>query len=285
MNCAETKDLLSAYLDSELPDRLRDDVTQHLAACSSCGEDFHCFTAISGMAKSLPNPALPSEIWNSLSRALDGASPHRASHWLGRHWRSAVPAFALLAASVLVLAGIAIWNRDSLHGGHASEAQQFADFARSFPTDPERAQEILLASYNGRAASTEELRKSPRITAVAASNPPAGYALQRAYVLEMSCCQCSQVVLRRPAGGLVSVFEHGDAHGPNWTSGFRCTNMQCGNTPCEIAQTGEHLAVSCRVRDRHFTIVGAVNSREVEALVAWLEAAGTATETGHGEHV
>jgi hypothetical protein len=190
-----------------------------------------------------------------------------------------------VAASLLVLAGIAIWNLQPSHSGHSSEAKQFVEFARSFPTDPERAQQVLLTSYNGRAASTAELRESPRITSVAASNPPAGYALQRAYVLEMSCCQCSQIILRRPAGGLVSVFEHVDAHNPNWTSSFRCTNMQCGNTPCEIAETGEYLAVSCRVKDRHFTIVGAVNSSEVEALVAWLEAAGKAAETGHGEHV
>lgn len=206
--------------------------------------------------------------------------PRRAFDALRRNWRGTYTAVGLLAASVLVLAGIMRQGVMQSHSGGAKEAKQFAQFVRTFAEDPETAQRLLVANYNGRAAGMEELLQSPRYTAIAASNPPAGYTLQQAYALELPCCACSQIVLRREAGGLVSIFEHGDAEKPSWMSGFRCTNMQCGETPCEIADTGGYLAASCRVRDRHFTIVGAAHSGEVEVLIAWLQEAGRAAAGG-----
>jgi len=271
MNCAETRELLSGYLDDELPGDLRERVRHHIEACTSCGRELASFLAISAMAKQLPSLAAPPEIWSRLSQNPETAAPRIGTRWANQNWRRTYSVIGLVAASVLILAGIMLGTNRLPHSDHTSEAQHFAEFARRFPTDPGGAQRLLLTGYNGRPASTEELSKSPHYTPLAASNPPAGYAFQQAYVLEMSCCRCSQVVLRRESGGLVTVFEHEDAQTSDWTSGFRCSNKQCGTTPCTIAETGEYLAVSCRVDDRHFTIVGASNHREVETLVAWLE--------------
>jgi hypothetical protein len=274
MNCSQTKEMLSAYLDAELPATVRGLVLHHLEACASCSEELHSFTDMSVMARSLLQPALPPEIWDRLSQVLEKAPLHPDRLRFGQGWRSSFFVFSLLAASLLILTGVAIWRVAPSRSGNMHEAKEFAEFARSFPTDSDGAQKLLLASYSGRAISAEALRNSPRLLAVATSAPPSGFELQQAYELEMPCCQCSQVVLRRSVGGVVSVIEHGNGEGPKLAGSFRCTNMQCGKTPCVLAQTGEYLAVSCRVNDRHFTIVGAANHSEVEVLVAWLEATG-----------
>jgi hypothetical protein len=275
MNCSETKELLSAFLDGELSHELRESVRRHAQECASCGEELASFSAIAVLAKQLPHPVAPPDIWPRLSQELEAATPRSRTAWLMRDARRTYSIVGLLAAAVLLLTGIMLWSNRHMHSEHSGEAGRFAQFARSFPDDPEGAQQLLLASYESRAVGKEELSNSAYYTATAASQPPDGYAFQQAYSMKMACCECSQVVLRRQSGGHVAIFEHGAVEHPDWMSGLRCTNMQCGTTRCEVAQTGEYLAVSCHVADRHFTIVGATGKSEVEALVAWLQAAGS----------
>lgn len=278
MNCSETQELLSAFVDDELSHDLRESVRRHTLECALCSEELASFSAISAMAKQLPLPAAPPEIWTRLSQELDATAPRRTARWLMRDTRHMYSMVGLIAAAVLILAGIMLWSNRRLNSDHAGEATQFVQFARSFPNDPEGAQRLLLASYDSQPMSRDVLSKSSYYTATAASHPPEGYAFQQAYALKMACCQCSQIVFRREAGGRVAIFEHGSAEHPDWMNGLRCTNMQCGTTPCEIAQTGEYLAVSCHVADRHFTIVGAASQSEVETLVAWLQAASRSAQ-------
>ncbi|MFV1967676.1 MAG: anti-sigma factor [Pirellulaceae bacterium] len=269
MLCTEMRELLSGYLDGELSGQLEDGVARHLEGCAPCSEELVAFSAISGLANSLPTPVPPPEVWDGLERELDKkpqvevAPPRSRGAW-GTYRLFAV------AATLLVAAGVFTWLARPFGGGDHQMAH-FGRFVQAFHVDPEAAQQTLLANYSGRAATAPELSDSLQYTPVGLGNAPTGYAIEQSYLLNMPCCRCSQVVFRRNQGGLVALFEHDTSEQSDLFGNGPCVKTQCNGNPCTLVQTDNHIAALCEVGGRHFTIVGARNVEEVQAFVAWLE--------------
>jgi anti-sigma factor RsiW len=62
MNCPHVRELLSAYLDGELPEQRSHAVAEHLAQCSGCREELHALRVTSELVSSLSRPRLAADL-------------------------------------------------------------------------------------------------------------------------------------------------------------------------------------------------------------------------------
>ncbi len=277
MKCHDVKRLLSAYYDDELAstgeDVDRRDIEAHLNDCDACRRDLQQFKRLSLSAKLLPEVLAPDQ-WEAIEQALSGESPLVAkppSQTASRRSRSPlihVP-LALAAIALIVLAGsfvLHLLTHD--HGDHL--AINFNSYLVDFHERPEEAQQILMANYQGQAVQMSEAARVLGYTP-AASGPVAGYNVEAVYLLEMPCCQCPQVVLKRKgskdASGQIAVFEH-EKDQPVWFGERPSHNAVCAGKPTRIVQVENgKLAATWENEDRHVTIIGARNEAEVATLI------------------
>jgi anti-sigma factor RsiW len=269
MNCVEIRELLSGQLDGELSGHQERLVTGHLKECARCADELSAFAAISNLAKSLPNPTPPPDVWEGLQRQLDGNGPVERTTRVLRD-RSALYRLLALAATVILCVGVFTWLFPPF-GRHHHETAHFGRFMEAFASEPEAAQRMLLVKYSGRAATKQELTATLKYTPAGIDSAPAGYTVVESYLLDMPCCRCSQVVYRRNDGGFLALFEHDTQEQPDLFGDCPCVNTECNGNPCTLVQTANHITASCEVGGRHFTVVGARNFEEVQAFVAWLE--------------
>jgi len=97
-NCSEIKELLSPYLDGELPEAQHRVVAEHLAACRDCARELDEFAQIDRIAAAATPGATEDEwagVWNTIQAA--GLPRPRARRWLR-------PAMSFAAAAVLLIA-------------------------------------------------------------------------------------------------------------------------------------------------------------------------------------
>lgn len=267
MDCRQTQDLLSPYLDSQLSAEQKAAVDDHLRACQACSREFTEAERLSRAVRALPDPSPPATMWDALESQTVGVSV--VPFWRTRATRI-IGVFSAVAAAVL-LAAMLIWPRASDHHGHSPMAQRFSQFMEDFAEQPELAQSKLMAEYQGRSLDTAAAAQTVALTPVALRTPPAGYAVAGAYVLEMPCCQCTQTILRSGDGRQIAIFEHNTSQQPDWFGDCPCVQTQCKGNACTLVQVGDRLAASCEVKGRHYTIVGTADMDELETVVAWLD--------------
>jgi hypothetical protein len=269
MNCEGIRELLSGHLDRELSSQQENLVTQHLTSCDHCTDEFAACSAIGQVAKSLPSPKPPADVWDRLERQLDQERPAEITP---RVLRTPWNTYRILAvaATLLITVGVFTWLFQPF-GGHHNQMAHFGRFMEAFPAEPGTAQQTLLASYSGRAVTAQEMTDVLKYTPVGIGNAPVGYSVEQSYLLNMPCCRCSQVVYRRDRGGFLALFEHDTTEQPNLFGDCPCVDTVCNGNPCTLVQTENHITASCEVGGRHFTIVGAGNIEEVQTFVAWLE--------------
>jgi len=102
MSCATSAELLSAYLDDELPAVGRQELAYHLAACPQCAAELEAMQGTKRLLQSLrAETGDPSErIWAAVTARLD-AMPHRAPLL-----QRPIVGWRLLAAAALVVAAL-----------------------------------------------------------------------------------------------------------------------------------------------------------------------------------
>ena len=111
--------LLSEYLDHDLPRAEHDAVERHLESCAECRDELAALTRVKTRAASLVDPPLPTDLWAGIASRIGTAGsssaaparharvielPRRSHGWAGSQWLAAVAAFAVLAAGALWLA-------------------------------------------------------------------------------------------------------------------------------------------------------------------------------------
>jgi hypothetical protein len=201
---------------------------------------------------------------------------------------------AAVAAAILIAIGAPLWLRHQTRRPDAAGrtvALQFDAFLQQFARDPSSAQNVLLASFNGREVDLQEVERTLGYTPVAGDAVPAGYVVNGVYLLEMpqcSCakvdcgkagkchcggtCACSQVVYRSAAGRTVSVFEHNEPNSA-WFGERPAIRCQCNGVPTELVQIdSQQLAATWKRGNRYVTLVGAQNLEEVKNVMEQLQA-------------
>ena len=147
MNCAQVQALLSAYYDDELPNETRLSVADHLEMCAECSGEQAGFEGLSKMADRLDCPRAPENDWSRLERSLDAESAISATRG-NRRWPLSTRRFLAMAATILVAMGIGWTGYRMLSPRHA-HAAVFGHYLEQFQEDPDKAQDMLLAKYDG----------------------------------------------------------------------------------------------------------------------------------------
>jgi len=278
MKCYDVKRLLSAYYDGELAstgeDVDRRAIEAHLQGCEACSCDLQHFERLSFSAKQLPEAAAPQQ-WEGIEQSLfsepspvEKPAPHPAPPKRLQSPLLYIP-LTLAAIALIVVAGsfvLHLLTHD--HGDHL--AINFNSYLADFQERPKEAQQILMSNYQGQAVQMSEAARVLGYTP-AASGPVAGYDVEAVYLLEMPCCQCPQVVLKRKgskdASGQIAVFEH-EKDQPVWFGERPSHNAVCAGKPTRIVQVENgKLAATWDNEDRHLTIIGARNEAEVATLI------------------
>lgn len=281
MNCTEVQTRLSAFYDDELPAEEAARVAAHLSNCTVCGSEFATFGQLSGLSQQLSDPQVPSDLWDEIQSRLDSHTdvytytepkyvlPHSLK---GVRLTSRVLA---LAATILVVVGIgAVVYQLGYSPDHRDLVANFSQYASEYAASPYAAQEMLLASYHGRATTMKQAAATLGYEPLAARGLPPGYSVDKVYLLDMPCCTCAQVVCRNERGHSIAVFEHAVVQ-PVWFGERPAIECLCQDTPMHVVQLGDRLAATWKAGKRYITVVGATDLDEVAALVAQLRDAGT----------
>jgi len=275
MTCSDAQGHLSAYYDGELSSDMRAVVTRHLSTCVSCARLLAGYEKLSDLANRLDPPELPRADWNQFERDLEAGEPIEPARpaVTGRGivlWR-----MGLIAAMIVVTVGIG-WLAFHMSGPSHGDQQFAADFSSyidQFQSDPDRAQQQLMAKYDGQTVDAKTAVRQLGYWPVVADRLPARYTVAGMYVLRMPCCTCVQTVCRDPHGNVLAIFEHDDEQ-PVWFGDRPSIRCRCGGKACCMCQLDSRLAVSWKVGTRYVTVVGARDVDEVRNLITGLDGAG-----------
>lgn len=280
MNCMTTKRLISAYYDQELASDVQLELRRHLAGCAKCAQTVAEFQGLSHLATRLPDPPPPADLWHRIERALDqprtnlllrAISPVFASAKAAWQTRPAVR-FAAVAAMVLVVVagGLLVASFGLRESEHRQVATDFDRYLNQFHQDVDGAQQILMANYNGQRVDVSDAAAIVRYEPVAATQVPAGYAVDDVSVLEMPCCKCVQVIWQRQAGGHLAIFEH-EKEQVTWFGERPSIAARCHGKAVRIVQMDQRLAATWTSGRRQLTLIGANDVDELLRLVLHFE--------------
>jgi hypothetical protein len=268
---------MSAYHDRELSPDEAAQVAAHLADCSSCAEELTSFVQLSGLSRRLTDPPVPAHLWEDVQSKLRGTT--RPFTMLDRFaWNHIPSRLIALAATILVAVGIGVvaYNSWFSDGVHDHLAMNFAEYLKDFRQSPEAAQQILLANYNGRPITLNEATTTLGYEPLAAKGLPQGYSFDKAYLLDMPCCTCAQIVCKNKEGESIAIFEH-DIDQPVWFGDRPTVDCLCHDVPTSVIQFGDRLAATWKEGERHVTIIGATDLDEVTEFVASFKSLSNAT--------
>ncbi|MHC4398942.1 MAG: zf-HC2 domain-containing protein [Planctomycetota bacterium] len=276
MECQQVHKLLSAYYDDELSVEERSSVAEHVQSCPNCGAELVVFQSLSGMAKGLDDPEPPTRIWAGIEAGLDAdregapiVRPAAERERSPKKWR---PSLLATAAVVLIAAGVVWVARTTWHapGHHGDLAADFGEYLEQFATDPDVAQKVLLAKYNGQAVDLSQAATHLGCRPAVAEGLPERYTLDAVYVLKMPCCTCVQSICRRDDGQVFAIFECDEEH-PAWFGDRPRIETQCNGCPCSVIQADRGLVASWKANERQLTVVGARDLEEIGDLVGRLQ--------------
>lgn len=129
-------DLLSAYLDLDLPREQADQVERHLDTCAECRATLEALARVKSQAASLVDPPVPTDLWAGIASRIGPAGStnevpaprpvvielprRRRVAWFQPQWVMAAAAFAVVAAGALWLAHDRL--TPSLRAGNAGDS-------------------------------------------------------------------------------------------------------------------------------------------------------------------
>jgi len=271
VNCSEVRENLSSYFDGELTDEMRMSVAAHLDDCLVCDEELAVFGKLSEMSAGLKNPPTPAHQWNSLEAKFDKkeevplrvSPPKREPQFPTR--------LMAMAATILVVIGCSFFAYQIWFAAeeHDHLAINFEQFLTEFDENPEKAQQILLAKYEGKTTTVGEATTELRYKPVIAKGMPAGCSLKNVYLLKMPCCTCPQALCEYDDGQQLAVFEHEEKQ-PVWFGNLPTISCICNGKPTNIVQIGDRLIATWKQGPRYITIIGARDLEEVTRFVAHL---------------
>lgn len=272
MDCAHVQDLISAYHDDELPEGIRQQVTEHLHRCNSCAEELGHFERMSQLAAQLESPDVPPEVWDRIESEL--RRPSSAPDVIGAPlWRNRVVGGIAIAAAVLILVGLGVWfstGRDShdLASAHANEVD-LAPYARQFYRDADAAQRELLTQYAHRITTPSEAEQEVKYRPVIANSLPGGFVRQELRTIKMPCCTCVQAVYRNNKSDHLTTFQQSSDDSFLFEGCAEVTCRCCG-IDTRIVQVDGGIAASWQVKGTHVTLIGLRDIQQVVATMASL---------------
>lgn len=261
MECHEIQARLSAYHDGELPPEVAETVRRHLEACTSCADELAAIRGMSALMARTEAPPVPND-WAAVEARLH--PPHAARE---KPVRQTIPwLWPQLALAASVFLGVAIGLLALRSNAVHAATVDMSRFVADFPSDPARAEQVLLANYDGQSVDLKSSENRFPFKALLAAKPPAEYTLKTTYSLQMPCCLCVQAIFSRADGSVLCIFEHAGEQPMEF--GARPTlTANCAGRETRLVQVDGVLAAAWKAGDSRMTLVGAKDVGEVVRLV------------------
>jgi Putative zinc-finger len=268
MNCERARELMSAFYDQELEPDVEAVVREHLENCPECTQHLGQFKELSKLAADLRQPEVPAGMWSAIDASLDAQRrrPGRAGAWWPRHSRAAIAAVLLLGTSVALFSYLTRQPTDE----HREMAETFNQYLDTFHKQPENAEQVLLAQYDGRLVKPEQVAELTKFDPNAPDKLPQGFSRSGIYVLKMPCCTCAQSIYKNDKGHVLALFEHADQQ-PSWFGDRPTITAECHGKETCLVQMHDQLAATWKCGTRYLTVVGARDVEHVVELVRFLD--------------
>jgi anti-sigma factor RsiW len=122
MRCDQVRDLMSEFLDGELPAGLAQSVEEHLAQCASCAAELSAWQRANRLvAEHMPSLEPPAALWVGISNRIIVERPPTLLEKLARQWKLA---FAAGVAVVAILTLLLVYFPSPAAGGISKEMLQ-----------------------------------------------------------------------------------------------------------------------------------------------------------------
>jgi anti-sigma factor RsiW len=275
VECAEVKELLSAYYDGELFPRERTAVAEHLKGCHDCARELEGFHRVSALAEGSNCLEPPAQLWNRLEEQLDGEQCAESARttWADAPRWIKTPAVRLVlatAAVILIAVGWLGYTKWFQHHDDHQFAETFGQYLDEFSVNPNAAQKLLLAKYHAQSVDPAEAIQTVGYRPAIADGMPDGYSIESTHVMTMPCCTCVQSLCRRNDGSTIAIFEHDDDEMDVWFGGRPEISTVCNGARCSLVELDDGFAASWRHGKRHVTVIGLRDTAEIGDLVAWM---------------
>jgi len=225
---------------------------------------------MSDLAHSMPEPRPADGAWQELASKLDSEKPvstimplHSERTWLNKN--------VLLAATVLLVVGVSLaffLERDE-HDNHM--AVNFDHYLKEFVHDTKRAQVMLASAYPNQTVDLEQAVQHLKYTPVATKRLPDGYTLDSVQVFEMPCCKCIQCIYKKADDSTLVLFEH-DTDQPIWFGERPAVTCKCNGKSTRLVTYDGQLAASWPSGQRHLTLIGARDAKQIIQIMDHLDA-------------
>jgi hypothetical protein len=288
MNCHDALTLLSTYHDGELTSRTRESLEAHLADCPICQQELSDLRRLSNLWDQ-PVETLDETTCLAQFRRLqaeldcgDAGRPATPSVTSANHdvaWHPSLGGFLsnrrgsllVVVASLLVALSAGTWVvLPSASTNDSAGSFNLDQFVADLQSDPDHAEDKLLALYRGRLVSEQRveslLKHRPRFL----DHRPNGFKLVALNLLEMRGSLCPQAIFQTANGSLIYVFEH-EAGRPLHTKNYPLIHANCCHRGVLLAEVGHSLLVDWQSEDVAFTAVGLKSMEDVIQLVQAIE--------------
>ncbi|MFO0902287.1 MAG: zf-HC2 domain-containing protein [Pirellulales bacterium] len=282
MKCEEAGPWLSALLDDEAPESVREALKRHLGECAACRAKLADWSrwgqATRAWAEQSPQPPLWETVHAALASKAEGMENSREplavrSATAVRSVNAKLINMILVAATIaLVLLG-ASWTLSRPPQRMSDEqrlAQTIDRYIETFRKSPDRAQGLLDASFPAAVWEEGAMPTWAADSRVASREQLSGLIRVSMHVRKLPCCECVQGVYRREDGSCVAVFEHEMPMA--WTRDADEQEVQCGACVCRLRRLDQRLAASWSEGARSFTVIGLQNDEELRRFVEQLAA-------------
>lgn len=169
MNCKKVLSRLQAYVDGEVPEKLRGGIEKHLDACPACRSQVESARQLAGLLDALPVPPLPqgfaARVMAEAKRKTPIANkrtPFSPREWPSTQWlhelSASMRAAVCAAALVACLLGMFMSKEfafDAHRPASVGEPENLAGFEWFSPTPPASLGSIYLSYVSAMPANGE----------------------------------------------------------------------------------------------------------------------------------
>jgi hypothetical protein len=249
MNCDQVQNLLGRFHDGELGPADRSAVATHLGGCPRCAAELAAAAELGELARALPEPEPPPDLWDRIDRRLaDADFRARPVRCLPRPWTAAA------AAAVLLVALAAGW------GTYRALA-------------PDREQDLslddLVGARPGRPMSLQEAARQVDFRVIPVSDLADGYRLKECCLCREGCCDVVRCKFLRGADPVLLVQCSPDR--PVRFGRRPVLSTHVHGKPVCIGECDGRLAVTWQARDATLCLIGPRDLAELVRLMACVE--------------
>ncbi len=267
MNCADIKDLLSAYYDNELVGESRITVRAHLEQCEDCAIELSAFRNLSSLARSLNNTDAPDPDWSAVERAINQETLPRATPASTRkydkvNFRPIRTIAVSLAVFVCVFGFYLYWTSNNQHD-HFEMQVAMETVVRQIDSD--QVTNLLLNKFGGSEVSTDDAFNEVGYRPLVERGLPEGYQVASVQVLTMPCCKCIQTICRRKDNSKLFIYEHTEED-TGWFEDRPSEQVTVDGEVFDVIKIGDLIVATCKKDKRHVTYLGLRSADELTQI-------------------